>query len=64
MNILIENINTPFVFHLEDDWEFIIPDLFQKKYSIMEKLDQANNLSWETFNAIYVKENMLYQKIL
>ena len=52
------NLFTKFKKICNENPNFIIPDLFQKKYSIMEKLDQANNLSWETFNAIYVKENI------
>ena len=52
------NLFTKFKKICSENPNFIIPDLFQKKYSIMNKLDQANNLSWETFNAIYVKENI------
>ena len=36
---------------------FMIPELFQYKYEVMYKLDLQNNLSWETFNANYIKVN-------
>ena len=33
--------------------DFVIPELFQDKYNIMIELDNANNLSWESFRNKY-----------
>jgi hypothetical protein len=41
-----------------DSSVFIVPELFQKKYELFNKLESENNLSWETFNTHYVKENL------
>ncbi len=35
------------------DPSFKIPELFEKKYEIMDKLKESNNLSWETFTKEY-----------
>lgn len=41
----------------EKDEKFKIPELFEKKYEVMKKLDNENNLSWETFNTEYKEED-------
>jgi hypothetical protein len=41
----------------EKDENFKIPELFEKKYEIMEKLDSENNLYWDTFNTEYREED-------
>lgn len=33
----------------KNDINFMIPELFEKKYSLMEKLEQENRLDWENF---------------
>ena len=39
---------------------FTIPELFIKKYNIIQKLKEANNLSWESFTTLYVDTNNNY----
>lgn len=41
----------------EKDEKFEIPGLFKRKYEVMKKLDNENNLSWETFNTEYKEED-------
>lgn len=37
---------------------FEIPELFQNKYDLMTKLEEADTLNWETFNEQYTKQAM------
>ena len=37
--------------------EFIIPELFQKKFILIKQLEEQNNLSWETFHSKYNKDS-------
>jgi hypothetical protein len=36
----------------------VIPELFREKYILMTRLEEQNNLSWESFHALYKKENI------
>ena len=42
----------------KDNTEFIIPELFQVKYKTMDELENANNLSWDTFSEVYKKTDI------
>ena len=37
--------------------DFIVPELFQKKFILMKQLEEQNNLSWETFHSKYDKDS-------
>jgi hypothetical protein len=43
--------------NLLKDSNFIIPELFLEKYNLMKKLDNNNNLSWESFVKEYKTTN-------
>ena len=43
--------------NLEDDINFVIPELFKDKYKIFHQLDLKNNLSWETFSLVYKEQD-------
>jgi hypothetical protein len=40
------------------DESFVIPDIFIKKYELMNKLKSENNLSWENFIKEYQHDNL------
>ena len=44
---------------INENPDFILPELFTNKYKIFNKLENNNDLSWETFYQNYKKENMI-----
>jgi hypothetical protein len=55
-NIDIQLFNK-FLNNLNNDNQFIIPELFLDKFNIFKKLHDENNLSWENFSNEYYKDD-------
>jgi hypothetical protein len=47
---------------LNNDPEYIIPDIFIKKFRLMNKLNNENRLSWDNFNLEFDNSNNDYDK--
>ncbi len=41
----------------ETNNDFVVPELFAKKYDVMQMLEQENKLSWDNFSKNYQQEN-------
>lgn len=42
----------------ENNSEFVIPELFAKKYDVFEMIEKEGNLNWENFFANYKQKNL------
>ena len=42
---------------LEEDINFVIPELFESKYKLFHQLEVQDNLNWETFALLYKEED-------
>lgn len=42
---------------VNDDITFEVPDMFEEKFNIFKKLDDENNLSWDTFAAEFKEKD-------
>ena len=42
---------------LEEDINFVIPELFEEKYKLFHQLESQDNLNWETFALLYKEED-------
>lgn len=42
---------------LEEDINFVIPELFEEKYKLFHQLESQDSLNWETFALLYKEED-------
>lgn len=73
IDLAYSKINTPYIFHLEDDWEFYKPNFIEDSIKLLESRPdilqvwirpKSDGILNQIGNKVFIQDNLSYRKVL